>query len=233
MARVTFLHRTRQEGTAAPADNFARGGLSPALAVACARTPDADRAVLWAVPCDADCGAGSVPRGARATAGGGPGGVGLADGVCPAWGGPSERCPTCGQRLVCTGVIPREEHLPAWHQRSAPHEIRITGEPCQGRGVPGGSQGTRTTACEHCSGAAKAPRTAIAPSSVGPAEPVTGRITRRPQWKLHSVRLPKPGQAASVRGPSNPVLSEVLRAGRVSTAVRSPLSTPDSILMCL
>jgi hypothetical protein len=46
------------------------------------------------------------------------------------------------------------------------------------------------------------------------------------------VRLPKPGQAASVRGQSNQVLSGVLRAGRASTAGLSPLSTPDSILMC-
>jgi len=35
-----------------------------------------------------------------------------------------------------------------------------------------------------------------------------------------------------VRGQSNQVLSEVLRAGRESTAGLSPLSTPDSILMC-
>jgi len=41
-----------------------------------------------------------------------------------------------------------------------------------------------------------------------------------------------PCQAASVRGPSNQVLSEVLRAGRASTAGLFPLSTPDSILMC-
>ena len=40
------------------------------------------------------------------------------------------------------------------------------------------------------------------------------------------------GQAASVRGQSNQVLSGVLRAGRESTAGLSPLSTPDSILMC-
>ena len=39
-------------------------------------------------------------------------------------------------------------------------------------------------------------------------------------------------QAAPVRGQSNHVLSEVLRAGRASTAGLSPLSTPDSILMC-
>ena len=30
----------------------------------------------------------------------------------------------------------------------------------------------------------------------------------------------------------NAVLSEVLRAGRASTAGLSPLNTPDSILMC-
>ena len=41
-----------------------------------------------------------------------------------------------------------------------------------------------------------------------------------------------PCQAASVRGQSNQVLSEVLRAGRESTAGLSPLSTPDSILIC-
>jgi hypothetical protein len=45
-------------------------------------------------------------------------------------------------------------------------------------------------------------------------------------------RRSTPCQAASVRGPSNQVLSEVLRAGRASTAGLSPLSTPDSILMC-
>ena len=45
-------------------------------------------------------------------------------------------------------------------------------------------------------------------------------------------RRSPPCQAASVRGQSNQVLSEVLRAGRASTAGLSPLSTPDSILMC-
>jgi hypothetical protein len=45
-------------------------------------------------------------------------------------------------------------------------------------------------------------------------------------------RRSTPCQAASVRGQSNQVLSEVLRAGRESTAGLSPLSTPDSILIC-
>jgi hypothetical protein len=52
-----------------------------------------------------------------------------------------------------------------------------------------------------------------------------------PHCNLHSARRPKPGQAASGCGPSNQMLSEVLRAGRASTAGLSPLSTPDSILM--
>ena len=37
---------------------------------------------------------------------------------------------------------------------------------------------------------------------------------------------------ASVLQRSHQMLSEVLRAGRASTAGLSPLSTPDSILMC-
>jgi hypothetical protein len=45
-------------------------------------------------------------------------------------------------------------------------------------------------------------------------------------------RRSPPCQAASVRGQSNQELSEVLRAGRESTAGLSPLSTPDSFLMC-
>ena len=52
-----------------------------------------------------------------------------------------------------------------------------------------------------------------------------------PRHKLHSASEP-PCQAASVRGQSNQELSEVLRAGRESTAGLSPLSTPDTFLMC-
>ena len=53
--RVTFTYRARQEEAdgarpAAPADDLARRGLSPALAAACAGAPDAGRAVVWAVP---------------------------------------------------------------------------------------------------------------------------------------------------------------------------------------
>jgi hypothetical protein len=66
--------------------------------------------------------------------------------------------------------------LPAWPQRSAPHEIRPAGEPCQGRGVPGDGQGTGSTACGQDSGVVMAPGTVIAPSRVGSAEPVPGRM---------------------------------------------------------
>ena len=147
-------------------------------------------------------------------------------------------------RLILSGVPPvascscvrassrGEEHLPAWHQRSAPHEIRITGEPCHGRGVPGGSQGTRTTACAHCSGVAKGATHGHRSFQCG-----AGRACHRPHNggapNGNSIaRRSTPCQAASVRGQSNQVLSEVLRAGRESTAGLSPLSTPDSILMC-
>ena len=43
------------------------------------------------------------------------------------------------------------------------------GEPCQGRRVPGGGQGTRTTACQQYSRAVAAPCPAIAPAREGPA----------------------------------------------------------------
>jgi len=60
----------------------------------------------------------------------------------------------------------------------------------------------------------------------------TGRMTA-PTPGINSIAgRSNPGQAASVRGQSNQVLSEVLRAGHESTAGLSPLSTPDSILIC-
>ena len=73
----------------------------------------------------------------------------------------------------------------------------------------------------------------LAPARVWSAGPVAGRMTEGAP-KVNSIaRRSTPCQAASVRGQSNQVLSEVLRAGRASTAGLSPLSTPDSILMCI
>ena len=111
--------------------------------------------------------------------------------------------------------------------------IRTAGEICQGRRVPGDSQGTPPTAWRQSSRAVAVPGTAIAPPREGPARPVPEPEDGGwPHCKLHSARRHTPGQAASGRGQSNQVLSEVLRAGRASTAGLSPLSTPDSILMC-
>ena len=61
--------------------------------------------------------------------------------------------------------------------------------------------------------------------------PVAGGMAWGYRGTNSIVRRSTPCQAASVRGQSNQVLSEVLRAGRASTAGLSPLSTPDSILM--
>ena len=53
-----------------------------------------------------------------------------------------ERCPTCGQLLVCTGVIPRGGAPPSvpW-LGSVPHEGGTAGEACQGSGAPVGGSG--------------------------------------------------------------------------------------------
>ena len=64
------------------------------------------------------------------------------------------------------------------------------------------------------------------------AGPVAGGRAGGGRGPNSIARRRPPCPAASVRGPSNQVLSEVLRAGRASTAGLSPLSTPDSILMC-
>src|SRR5262249_59226040 len=90
-----------------PPDDVAPGGLSAAVAPPCPSAPDARGAGLWAVSSDARRGPRRLPHGAWATAGGAPTSPGLADRVCAAWGGPSRAVSHCGQRLVCTGVIPR------------------------------------------------------------------------------------------------------------------------------
>src|SRR5262245_26285993 len=148
-------------------------------------------------------------------------------------------------RPILSGVLPAgsascalgsshgEEHLPACPQRHAPHEIRTTGETSQGRRVPGGGQGTEGNSLEGVLRGGRCTRHGhcFRPCGVSSAchRPHDGGW---PPGKLHSARLPNPAQAASGRGPSNQVLSEVLRAGRESTAGLSPLSTPDSILIC-
>ena len=84
--------------------------------------------------------------------------------------------------------------------------FRTAGATCQGRRVPGGGQGTGATACQAVRrGLYRCARHGHGSGSCGAGRAVTGRMTEAsPKGKLHSARLPKPGQAASVRGPVQP-----------------------------
>src|SRR5262249_39994946 len=120
---------------------------------------------------------------------------------------PPECCPTCGQFLVCTAVIPRAGTPPlvlaekragwAWDCRGG-----LPGAWCAGwRLACGGCW--RAAGCRGAQGAQGARPLRRAPvdgAYGGGARPDDGRGASR---KLHSVRLAKLGQAASVRGPSN------------------------------
>jgi hypothetical protein len=92
-ARVTFTARAaggdRGGARLVPTDAVARGGLFAAVAPPGPRAADARGAVVWAVPPDAGEGPRCLPPSAWATAGGDAGATDLADGVCPAWRGPS------------------------------------------------------------------------------------------------------------------------------------------------
>jgi hypothetical protein len=94
-------------GSPPAADDMASRRLSPAVVAACAGSPHAGGAVVWALPSGPRRGAGPLPRCTRATACGAP--LDLAwQTVCAQRGdAPPAQCPTCGQLLVCTGVIPR------------------------------------------------------------------------------------------------------------------------------
>ena len=181
--RVTFTYRARQEeadaGPASPqrmtlpvADFLQRWLLHVPVpqtrVVRCLR----------AVPSKPRRGPRRLPHGAWATAPGGPPVSGLADGVCAAWGGPSRAVSHLWPAARVHGRHPAGRgSSPPMPQRSAPHEIRTTGEPDQGRRVPGDSQGTHTTAWRQYSRAVAAPGTAIAPAREGPAKPVPDRMT--------------------------------------------------------
>ena len=218
--RLRHLHLSRAAGGGrrgarlSPTDDVARGGLSAAVAPPCPGASDAGRAVLWAVPSHATL--RPWPSVVRS----------LANRRWrrqQRWTG--KRCvrsvgrpilsgvPPVASGSCAPGVIPRGGAPPRLASRSARHEPASLGSPARGVVclVAAGDGDNGLALLRGGRGATPA----IAPSSVGLAGPVAGRITEgRPQWKLHSVRLPKPGQAASVRGQSNQVLSEVLRAGR-------------------
>ena len=110
--QVTFTYRTRAQeyasgGSAWSRMTLSRGGLSPAVAAACAGLPAPGGPLLWAVPSHLCCGVNALPGAVRPAARSRAGHPRLADSLCPAGRRAPERCPACGQRLVCTGVIPR------------------------------------------------------------------------------------------------------------------------------
>ena len=113
-----------------------------------------------------------------------------------------------------------------------PTHTRRQGESSQGWGLSGGGpvvsrrgQGTRSRGR---SGPGLHPA-ALQGRLTGPV--AGGRAWGGARPKLHSASE-HPVSGRIVRGQSNQMLSEVLRAGRASTAGLSPLSTPDSILIC-
>jgi hypothetical protein len=124
--------------------------------------------------------------------------------VCAQRGdGHPERCPTCGQRLVCTGVIPRGGAPPrltseecaacdALHWGARPGVSCAWGQPGDAshslKAVLQGGRGARDDHRSRTGGAGKAcPR----PDDGG-----------WPHGNLQSARRHKPGQAASGRGQS-------------------------------
>jgi hypothetical protein len=113
-----------------------------------------------------------------------------------------------------------------------PTHARWQGESSQGCGLSGGGPVVARRGPGTRSGGRSGP-------GLHPAAPqgrLAGLVAGGRAWGGRGpnsiARRRTPCQAASGRGPSNQVLSAVLRAGRASTAGLSPLSTPDSILMC-
>ena len=111
--RLRHLHLScaagggRRGARLSPTEDVARGGLSATVAPPCPGAPEARRAVLRAGSSYARRGLDHLPHGVGTTAAGGPTSPGLADRVAQRGDAHPERCPPCGQRLVCTSVIPR------------------------------------------------------------------------------------------------------------------------------
>jgi hypothetical protein len=144
-----------------------------------------------------------------------------------------ERCPACGQVLVCTGVIPRGGAPPRMAS-----EDRAAGDPHRWGDLPGASCAWGRlgdgyhglwTVLRGGHGARHGHHSLTCGA---------GRACHRPDdggWlhgKLHSARRQKPSQAASVRGLSNQELTLHLAvgggvAGGVSVAARRSL-TPNA-----
>ena len=145
---VTFTYRTRQgeadAGPAAPQRMTWSVADFAAVAPPCPRAADAGGAVVWTVSPDAGEGPRGLPYRPWATAGGGARAADLADGVRPAWGGPSRavshlraaarvhrRDPARGCATACTG----------WGARSMrTTRDTLLGEAAEECGVPGVAQ---------------------------------------------------------------------------------------------
>jgi hypothetical protein len=115
-----------------------------------------------------------------------------------------EQCPTCGQLLVCTGVIPRGgAPPPALAGERAACGLDRRGQPARDVVCLRAVVAWRARACGRALGLPRgrpAPRASVAEAVRVCARPNAQGGARR---KLHSVRPASPGQAASVRGPSN------------------------------
>jgi len=191
------------------ADCFSRAGCCMC------RTQTRTVPVLWGCTCDTRTAARALCRAALGQPPvAGPVGFGLAGRCVPSVG--RQILSWCHHlwHVIVVRSHPEGRSTPRWPRRSArmsPHQR----EDLQGRGVLVTAMGTRTTACEHCSGAAQGrpARPSLLPVW-GPARPMTVTETqrRRPQWKLHRVscqNLVRPHPYAvsptkcirSVRGP--------------------------------
>ena len=129
-----------------------------------------------------------------------------------------ERCPTCGQLLVCTGVIPRGgAPPPPWLEEQCGMRPHSAGKTCQGRRVPWGQPGEPPAGGSPLGRSLGLPAGGATslPSREGPGHRPVHRVGGRRvarHCNLHSVRRHIPGQAASGRGQVQTMLSEVLRA---------------------
>ena len=210
---------------------LARGRLSCSGGSSMSRCPDARGAGLRAVPSKPRHGPRRLPHGgAWASAPRSPD-VRLADGVCPAWRGPSRSGVPPVASGSCTGA-------PSWRRGSSLHILRGVrrmrpaplGSPTRGKrawGQPGDAYNSLSAAPGR-----PAPGTAIAPAlREGSARPVPDRMTEGGPTVTSIARggknLVRPHPYAV-----SPTKCYRKRSGRAQSTAGSLLSTSDSILIC-
>ena len=238
---VTFTSRARQGGgrrgaRLSPTEDVARGGLSATVAPPCPGAPEARRAVLRAGSSYARRGLDHLPHGVGPTAAGGPTSPGLADRVCPtgrrASGTVSPPAGSGSCVPASSRVAVRHRLYGLGHSRHEADTRHAAGRSRSGGWCVWRWPGGVSPPAGQWSGELRGPslRTTAPPGRR--SGPVAGGMVWRCRGTNSIARRSPPCQAASVRGQSNQVLSEVLRAGRASTAGLSLLSTSDSILIC-